>query len=317
MITDEMRSHECERSTQECVRYSVGVDGVMVVDKPEGLTSHDVVNRVRRLVNTRKVGHLGTLDPIATGVLPLVIGRATRLAQFFSTGDKKYDGRIRFGWATDTYDRAGDPISEAVEPRITYQEVEEALASFRGAILQTPPPFSAKKIAGTPAYRLARRQIAVELEPVEVHIYSIELAELDGTAARIRVHCSAGTYLRSIAHELGRKLGCGAFLEDLRRTASGEFNETQARTLDQLQTLAAADRLSEALIPAGRVLPQFPNATVDALTAGQIRQGKDFRTSPFLAKSDARYVKAISPEGDLIAIGEVRLPYLYHPILVL
>lgn len=312
-----MRSHECETGTQECVRYSVGVDGVMVVDKPEGLTSHDVVNRVRRLVNTRKVGHLGTLDPIATGVLPLVIGRATRLAQFFSTGDKKYDGRIRFGWATDTYDRAGEPISEPVEPRITYQEVEEALASFRGAILQTPPPFSAKKIAGTPAYRLARRQIPVELQPVEVHIYSIEVAELDGTAARIRVHCSAGTYLRSIAHELGRKLGCGAFLEDLRRTASGEFNDTQARTLDQLQSLSAAGRLSEALIPAGRVLPQFPNASVDALTAGQIRQGKDFRTSPFLAKSDARYVKAISPEGDLIAIGEVRLPHLYHPILVL
>jgi tRNA pseudouridine55 synthase len=299
------------------VRYSVGVDGVLVVDKPEGLTSHDVVNRVRRLVNTRKVGHLGTLDPIATGVLPLVIGRATRLAQFFSTGDKKYEGRIRFGWATDTYDRTGEPISESVESSITFQEVDEALASFRGAILQTPPPFSAKKIAGTPAYRLARRQIAVELQPVEVHVYSIKLVELDGTTARIRVHCSAGTYLRSIAHELGRKLGCGAFLEDLRRTASGEFNEAEARTLDQLQTLAAASRLGEALIPAGRVLPQFPNAPVDALTAGQIRQGKDFRTSPFLAGSDARYVKAISPEGDLIAIGEVRLPHLYHPILVL
>lgn len=293
------------------------MDGVLVVDKPAGLTSHDVVNRARKLVGTRKVGHLGTLDPIATGVLPLVIGRATRLAQFFSTADKEYDGRIRFGWATDTYDRGGRQVSDPVEPDFGRERLEAELATYRGAILQTPPPFSAKKIAGTPAYRLARQQIAVELEPVEVQVHELELEEFDGVRARVRVRCSAGTYLRSIAHDLGQRLGCGAFLEDLRRTASGEFGEQDAHTLEELDELAGAGRLAEAVIPAARVLAQFPTAIVDALTAGQIRQGKDFRLSPFVARPGAKYVKAIGPGGDLIAIGEARLPHLYHPILVL
>ena len=288
-----------------------------MVDKPEGLTSHDVVNRVRRLADTRKVGHLGTLDPMATGVLPLVIGRATRLAQFFVAGEKKYDAHIRFGWATDTYDREGTPISEPVEPRFTRAELEDALASFRGSFLQTPPPFSAKKIAGTPAYKLARKQIPVELQPVEVQVITLELLEFDGVSTHIQVHCSAGTYLRSIAHELGRRLGCGAFIEALRRTGSGEFNENQAHTLEELTDLAGKGSLDEVLISASRLLPHFPDAVVDALTAGQIRQGKDFRLSPFRSKVGAKYVKAVTQEGDLVAIGEARLPHLYHPILVL
>jgi len=293
------------------------VHGVIVVDKPEGPTSHDVVNRVRRLANTRKVGHLGTLDPMATGVLPLVIGRATRLAQFFSTSEKEYDASIRFGWATDTYDRVGTPSSPAIEPAFSRAELEAVLASFRGTYLQTPPPFSAKKVAGTPAYRLARKKIAVELAPVEVHVHELELLEFDGATARIRVRCSAGTYLRSIAHEAGQRLGCGAFLEALRRTASGDFKEGQARTIKQLEQLTEAGKLSEALIPASSLLPHLPNATVDLLTAGQIRQGRDFRLSPFVDRASTKYVKAISPEGELIAIGEAKLPHLYHPILVL
>src|ERR1700733_11858315 len=215
----------------------VSVDGVIVVDKPEGLTSHDVVNRMRRLANTRKVGHLGTLDPMATSVLPLVLDRATRLAQFFSSGEKTYDARVQFGWATDTYDREGAPMSEPVAPHFTRAELEEALTSFRGTILQTPPPFSAKKIAGTPAYRLARKHIAVELEPVQVRVPSLDLVEFDGTTARICVRCSAGTYLRGIAHDAGQRLGCGAFLTALRRTASGEFTEGQARSLEALEEL--------------------------------------------------------------------------------
>ena len=289
----------------------------MVVDKPERITSHDVVNRVRRLAGTRRVGHLGTLDPMATGVLPLLIGRATRLAQFFSTGEKKYDARIRFGWATDTYDRDGKPISDRVTPEFTREEIEAALAHFRGIFLQTPPPFSAKKVAGTPAYRLARKNIAVELRPVEVHVFALDLLEFGGDTARVLVHCSAGTYLRSIAHEVGQKLGCGAYLEALRRTSSGDFTEDHARTLDQLATHATAGTFDQAIIPASRLLPHFPNATVDALTVTQIRQGKDFRLSPFVDRSGAKRVKAISREGDLVAIGEARLPHLYHPILVL
>lgn len=290
---------------------------MLVVDKPEGITSHDVVNRVRRLANTRRVGHLGTLDPMATGVLPLVIGRATRLAQFFSAGEKRYDGRIRFGWATDTYDREGSPVSPPVAPRFSRDELEAALAQFRGTFRQTPPPFSAKKIAGTPAYRMARQGVAVALEPVEVQVVALDLVEFDGTTARVRVHCSAGTYVRSIAHDVGQRLGCGAFLENLRRTASGEFTEGQARTLDVLKEMAAAGCLEEALIPAAQVLPQFPNASVDSVTAGQIRQGKDFRLSPFVDRGGVKYVKAIGPGGELIAIGEIRLPHLYHPVLVL
>ena len=293
------------------------MDGVLVVDKPERMTSHDVVNRVRRLAGTRRVGHLGTLDPMATGVLPLLIGRATRLAQFFSTGEKKYDARIRFGWATDTYDGEGKQISEPLTPRFTRDQLEAALAPFRGAFLQTPPPFSAKKIAGTPAYRLARKQIAVELRPVEVHVFALDLLEFSGDTARVCVHCSAGTYLRSIAHDVGQKLGCGAFLESLRRTSSGEFTEDQARTLEHLASLRETGAFDQAIIPASHLLPNFPNATVDALTVAQIRQGKDFRLSPFIDRAGAQHVKAVSQEGDLIAIGEARLPHLYHPILVL
>ena len=290
---------------------------MIVVDKPEGLTSHDVVQRVRRLGNTRKVGHLGTLDPIATGVLPLVLGRATRLAQFFSGGEKTYEASIHFGWATDSYDREGSPISGPVAPRFSGADLEGALGRYHGTILQTPPPFSAKKIAGTPAYRLARKHIVVELEPAEVKVFALTLVEFDGTVARICLRCSAGTYVRSIAHDVGRELGCGAFLTELRRTASGEFAYNQAHSLNALKELAQNDALYQALIPAHDVLPEIPNAVVDTITAARIRHGNDFRLSPFVERAGAKFVKAIGPEGDLIAIGEARLPNLYHPVLVL
>lgn len=295
----------------------VTLDGVIVVDKPEGLTSHDVVNRMRRLAGTRRVGHLGTLDPMATGVLPVMIGRATRLAQFFSAAEKAYEGSVQFGYSTDTYDREGSPTSGAVTPQFTRPELEAALARFRGKFLQTPPQFSAKKVGGKPAYRLARKNIAVELAAVEVQVFSLDLLGFEGVSARIAVRCSAGTYVRSIAHDLGCELGCGAFLSALRRTASGDFSESESQTLDALDQLAGRGALNEALIPASRLLPEIPNATVDALTAGQIRHGKDFRLSPFVDRAGSKYVKAVSPEGDLIAIGEVRLPNLYHPVLVL
>ena len=297
--------------------YSGLVDGVIVVDKPEGITSHDVVNRVRHLAKTRKVGHLGTLDPMATGVLPLVVGRATRLARFFSSGEKSYQATVQFGWSTDTYDREGVPTSEPVQPCFSREELEVVVARFRGPILQTPPPFSAKKVSGTPAYRLARKHIAVELPPVQVEIFALDLLAFDGNAARLSVRCSAGTYVRGIAHDTGRELGCGAFLTALRRTASGEFAENQSHSLETLEELARAGRLDEALLPANGVLREIPNAMVDTLTAGQIRHGKDFRLSPFVDRADSKYVKAVSPEGDLIAIGEMLLPNLYHPVLVL
>jgi len=294
------------------------LNGIVVVDKPEDWTSHDVVNRMRRLANTKKVGHLGTLDPIATGVLPLVVGRATRLAQFYARRDKVYEAVIRFGFSTDTYDRAGVSTSpESPPPALDAAMLEPYLQTFRGKLLQTPPPVSAKKVAGKPAYALARKNIAVELAPVAVQVYELTVLGVDGPDVRVRAFCSAGTYLRAIAHELGREVGCGAHLYQLRRTEAGDFSLRQAHTLEQLQELSAAGRLSEALIPAAQLLPEFPSEYVDAITEGHIRQGRDFQVSPFRVQKGTRYVKALSHSGELVAIGEIKLPNLYHPFVVL
>ncbi|HEY1497195.1 MAG TPA: tRNA pseudouridine(55) synthase TruB [Candidatus Solibacter sp.] len=293
------------------------MDGVIVIDKPEGWTSHDVVNKVRRIAKTKKVGHLGTLDPIATGVLPLVIERATRLAQFYTRSDKIYDGLVRFGWSTASYDRAGEPTSERVEVQLTAGQLEAELEKFRGEFLQRPPAVSAKKVDGRRSYELARQNIAVELEPVKVHVYELTLLAFDGSLARLRAHCSGGTYMRSIAHDLGQALGCGAHLQELRRLASGEFELDQACTLEQLELLAAEDRLVDAIVPAGKLLPGIPSVFVDDITVAQIRNGRDFPASPFRSQPASKYVKAVTRTGDLVAIGEVVLPNLYHPAVVL
>jgi tRNA pseudouridine55 synthase len=293
------------------------VDGVIVVDKPREWTSHDVVNKMRRFAGTRKVGHLGTLDPSATGVLPLVIGRATRLAQFYTRNDKIYEGVVHFGYSTDSYDGDGERISQEVSVTLEREALETVLNRFRGPFQQVPPPVSAKKVGGRPAYELARKHQAVELAPVPVEVYSLDILHLEGCEAEVRVHCSAGTYLRGIAHEAGQALECGAFLKSLRRTASGDFKIDQARTLEALAALAAEGRIEEALVPAAQLLPEFPSEMVDAITAGQIRNGRDFRVSPFLPRTGSRYVKAVTAHGDLVAIGEARLPHLYHPVLVL
>lgn len=293
------------------------MDGVIVVDKPEGWTSHDVVARMRRIANTRRVGHLGTLDPIATGVLPVVIGKATRLAQFYTRSDKIYEGVVRFGWATDTYDRAGALVGERVEARPDAAALERLLEDFRGEIRQTPPPVSAKKVAGRRAYELARKALPVELEPVAVQIYSLELLRADGSDALLRAQCSGGTYMRSLAHDLGRAMGCGAHLAELRRLASGEFDLEHARTIAQLEALSADGRLPDAMVPAAQMLPVFPSVLVDELTAAHIRQGRNFPASPFRPESGSRYVKAVTRAGELVAIGEAVLPNLYHPAVVL
>jgi len=293
------------------------MNGVLVVDKPRGWTSHDVVAKMRRIAGTRRIGHLGTLDPLATGVLPLLIDRATRLAQFFTRNDKVYEGVIRFGWSTNTYDADGEPNSPQVDVTLDESRLASAIARFRGLIRQTPPAVSAKKIQGKPAYVFARKNIAVELEPVEVTIFRFDLQSVEGPRARVLVHCSAGTYLRSIAHDLGQELGCGAFLEELRRTASGAFTLDHAKTIDEFAALSSEKRLDESVIPASRLLPDFPTEVVDQITETQIRQGRDFRVSPFRVRGEAKYVKAVSRGGELIAIGEVRLPNLYHPLMVL
>jgi tRNA pseudouridine55 synthase len=294
------------------------LDGVIVIDKPEGWTSHDVVAKVRRIAGTKKVGHMGTLDPIATGVLPLVIGKATRLAQFYTRSDKIYEGLVRFGWSTNTYDRAGQPTSpQQSDYTLDPGELERLLARFRGEILQTPPPVSAKKVDGKRAYQLARQSVVVELEPVKVHIYELTVLECRGPEARLRAHCSGGTYMRSIAHDLGQLLGSGAHLHELRRLSSGEFEIAQARTLAQLESLAAEERLLDAFVPATQMLPGFPTVFVDDVTVAHIRNGRNFPASPFRSQPASRHVKAVSRSGELVAIGEAVLPNLYHPIVVL
>jgi tRNA pseudouridine55 synthase len=293
------------------------MDGIIVVDKPAGWTSHDAVNRMRKLAGTRKVGHLGTLDPMATGVLPLVVGRATRLAQFYMRSDKVYDAHVRFGFSTNTYDREGTLTSSPVNIVLTRETLEQNLQAFRGEFLLRPPPVSAKKVQGTPAYRLARQNIEVELKPVPVQVYELNLVALEGPEASLWARCSAGTYMRSIAHELGEAMGCGAHLSALRRVRAGDFSIEQARSMEQLDELAREGRLNEALIPASELLPEFPSVIVDDLTAGQVRQGRDFPASPFRARSGARYVKAVSIDGRLVAIGEAKLPHIYHPVVVL
>jgi len=290
---------------------------LIIVDKPRGWTSHDVVNKMRRLAGTRKVGHLGTLDPSATGVLPLVIGRATRLAQFYTRNDKVYEGVIRFGHSTDSYDSDGEPTSPDVAVKLDRVELDAILNRSRGEFAQMPPPISAKKIGGKAAYELARKNQPAALKPVTVNVYELAILSIDGCEASVRVHCSAGTYLRSIAHNAGQALGCGAYLTGLRRTASGDFKIESAHTLEQLATLSEQGRLAEALVPSGQLLPEFPAEIVDAVTAGQIRNGRDFRVSPFRQPVGSRFVKALNSEGALIAIGEARLPHLYHPVLVL
>jgi tRNA pseudouridine55 synthase len=291
--------------------------GVLVLDKPVGWTSHDAVNKVRRLAKTKKVGHLGTLDPLATGVLPLVIGKATRLAQYFGKDRKRYETVVRFGYSTFTYDREGEPTSEARPVTLDASRMEALLEPFRGAFEQLPPPVSAKKIEGVPAYKLARKNQPVELKPVPVEVYSLEVMKVEGSDLHLRLECSPGTYVRSIAHELGKALGCGAFVQELRRTHSGEFGLDQAYTIEAVAELCEQERFDTALITGAQLLPQIPAEIVDALTEAQIRQGRDFRTSPFRVAKEAPLVKALNREGQILAIGERKLPNLYHPVLVL
>ncbi len=213
-------------------------NGVIVVDKPQGWTSHDVVARCRKLLGERSIGHLGTLDPMATGVLPLVIGKMTRLSQFYSGSQKRYEGTILLGIATDTYDADGDAVGPGQPVQVSLEELQEAVRSFVGPLRQTPPPFSAKKIKGVPAYKLARRNEPVELKAVEVEVFEFVLGDVRGAEVDFSCHVSSGTYVRSLAHELGQKLGCGAHLVRLRRTSVAEFEIGQAHTLEEIAHLA-------------------------------------------------------------------------------
>lgn len=289
------------------------MNGVIVINKPAGLTSHDVVNRVRRILGEKSIGHLGTLDPMATGVLPLVAGRMTRLAQFYTTSNKSYEGEIRFGFATDTYDAEGEQVGEVFEVKVTLEEVREAALAFTGLIQQTPPSYSAKKIGGVPAYKLARKNKDVELTPVSVEVRALEVLDLEGDRARFRVDVSSGTYVRSIAHELGQKLEVGAHLSALTRTQSGEFRIEDAVTLEELGEAARQGTVEQRFIPLRRVLPEFPCVTADEESAGKIRHGMSVNL-PELSR--AKLVKVFASQAQLIAIASRVAGSLFHPKVV-
>jgi tRNA pseudouridine55 synthase len=294
--------------------YQIPLNGVLIIDKPAGMTSHDVVSRARRILNQRSVGHLGTLDPMATGVLPLVIGSFTRLAQFYLASEKTYEGTILFGFSTDTYDAEGEPTSSPAQPNFSREELDAAALRFRGVIAQTPPPFSAKKIKGVPAYKLARKQQEVRLEAVQVEIKELDILSLENERACFRARVGSGTYMRSIAHDIGRVLGCGAHLESLRRTSVAEFTIEESHTLDEFEHLRANPELEAICVHPRKLLPALPAVTADEMATAHIRSG---RTVNLLELTRARHIKVFSGQRDLIAIATRVAGTLFHPKIVL
>ncbi len=295
------------------------MNGLLVIDKPGGMTSHDVVGRLRKISGERSIGHLGTLDPMATGVLPLLLGKYTRLAQYFSAAEKSYTGAIRFGFATDTYDAAGQANGPdrwvELGSALSLDRVRGAAARFHGAMEQMPPAFSAKKIGGTPAYKLAREGKPVELKPARIHIFSFEITRMQGAEAFFTMRVSAGGYVRSVAHELGQELGCGAHLTQLRRTRAGVFTLGQARTLDELASVAGnVDALEHLCVHPRAQLPEMPSVTGDAMVLGRLRNGAQANLPEF---SQAPLVKVFASQRELVGIARRVAGTLFQPVVVM
>ena len=295
------------------------MNGLLIIDKPAGMTSHDVVNRLRKITGEKSIGHLGTLDPMATGVLPLLLGKFTRLAQYFSSDEKSYSGKIRFGFATDTYDAEGQPAGpdrwSEFAAEVTIARVRQAALRFQGEMDQLPPPFSAKKIGGTPAYKLAREGKPVELKTARVRIASLEIAALEGAEATFAMRISAGGYVRSVAHELGRALGCGAHLSALRRTQAGGFPVEQARTLEELQAAAGdSAAIAELCIHPRNLLPEMPAVVGDVHALNRLRNGAQANLAEF---SQAPLVKVFAGQRELAAIAKRIAGTLFQPLVVI
>jgi tRNA pseudouridine55 synthase len=309
-------------------------DGALVIDKPKGKTSHDVVDAVRHLAGFRQIGHLGTLDPLATGVLVLLLGRATRLVQFYSSRRKRYSAGFRFGFATNTYDSDGEAQGTDSAPVLDRAQLEQWAAERIGCFEQMPPSFSAKKIHGRPAYELARKKQVVELKPVGVEVFEFKLTEIEGNIARFVIECSSGTYIRSLAHEMGQKAGCGAHLAEITRLAVGEFSLDQAIKLEELAEGARAGKFADYLIKLESLLPNFPRANVLPVVERRVRHGTKFnvmiaqihpgRTEPppgatsELDAGEARppRLRVFNQQDKLIAIAEAVVPRTYQPIVV-
>ena len=291
------------------------MNGLLVIDKAGGMTSHDVVARLRKITGERSIGHLGTLDPMATGVLPLLLGKYTRLAQYFSSAEKIYAGTLRFGFSTDTYDAEGEADGPVVSPALTLEQVRAAASRFHGEMEQMPPAFSAKKIAGTPAYKLAREGKPVELKAAKVRIACFEITGLEGAEARFTMRISAGGYVRSVAHELGRDLGCGAHLSSLRRIQAGIFTLAQAHKMEELEPLAGNVEALEAFFIHPRILlPEMPPVTGGAMALGRLRNGAQANLPEF---SHAPMVKVFAGQRELVGIAKRVAGTLFQPVVVM
>lgn len=286
------------------------MDGALVLDKPAGITSHDAVLAARRLFAEQRIGHLGTLDPFASGVLVLLLGRATRLARFYQDRDKSYSGTIRFGFPTTTYDLEGEAATPDCAPVLDETELHSLFREFLGKRLQQPPPYSAKKVSGVPAYRLARKGQAVSLEAVPVTIHELELVAIEGPCVRFRTRVSAGAYIRSLAHELGQRLGVGGHLTALRRTAVGEFEESSAIPLASLEE--AIRKETSPVIPPERLLVDLPAITLRKEQTVRTLHGRDVAIA-----CDRNRAKLLDEEGHLIAVAERAGLDLFHPVVVL
>jgi len=294
------------------------MNGVLVVDKPAGPTSHDVVSRVRRALKTPRVGHTGTLDPLATGVLPIVVGRATRLASFLSGSEKEYAASIRLGCATETYDAAERQSVPAPPVGVTARDVDEALRGFRGTFDQAPPPYSAKKIGGVRAYKLARKRIPVQPAPVSVTVHRLALEDYHDGLAVVRVAASAGFYVRSLAHDLGQVLGCGAHLETLRRVQAAGFTEAMAVPLTQIEE----DGLDAVrwLVPLDQLLQEIPAVVLTDRGLKRAQHGNHVSpedASPPVVSPEIGHCRLVDGTGHLIGIAEPKAGGLLHPVVVL
>jgi tRNA pseudouridine55 synthase len=309
-------------------------DGALVINKPKGKTSHDVVDAVRHLVGFRQIGHLGTLDPLGTGVLVLLLGRATRLVRFYSGRRKRYAAGFRFGFATDTYDSDGEAQGPDTAPALEPAILERLAAERIGQFEQMPPAFSAKKVGGRPAYELARKKQDVALKAVPVEIYEYKLTGIAGSIARFVIECSSGTYIRSLAHEMGQKQSCGAHLAEITRTAVGEFSLEQAIALEELAEASRAGRFESCLIKLENLLPNFPRINVLPVIEKRVRHGSKFNISvsqlqpgrvetPPGATAEldggppkAPRLRIFNQQDKLIAIAEAVVPRTYQPVVV-
>lgn len=298
--------------------------GVLVLDKAAGPSSHDMVVELRRILATPKIGHIGTLDPFATGVLPLCVGKATRLARYLGEGDKVYEAELRFGFATDTGDWTGQPLSAAVAVHVDPELLAAELRKWHGTVTQVPPRFSAQKLKGVPMYRYARKGILVEPTPRQVTIHEMALLGLEQQRCRLRIRCSPGTYIRSIAADLGSALGCGAHLAALRRTAAGEFDLEQAVGVEWFGQDLDPARLRERIIPLEQLLKRLPQRVLTAEGMRRVQHGAALLASHFeetgggIAWPSPPPIRLFSPEGMLVAIGEADAEsFLLRPVVVL